>query len=112
MADDIQVNIRKDLASAIIGGSKVEVTPEGNVTVYTSASVRTKPAKAGSAPRGGTHIDISEDFNTVVLNGATIERGGGHLAVSTPGVVVTKPLPVDNVTGPIVLRSHGKHEIV
>jgi hypothetical protein len=52
----------------------------------------------------GTHI--SADFNTVVLNGATIERSAdGHLVISTPGIVITKPGPANDTA------SKATHEI-
>jgi hypothetical protein len=93
VAQSIQVNIGKDLGTAIIGGYKVEVSPDSNVTVYTNDGVQTKPgAVGGVAAAKGTHI--SEDFNTVVLNGATIEKAAdGHLVISTPGIVIAKSAP-------------------
>jgi hypothetical protein len=94
-ANGIQVNVDKDLSTATIGGYKVEVSPDSNVTVYSNDGVQTKPGASADAAAKGTHI--SEDFNTVVLNGATIERAAdGHLVISTPGIVITKPAPAND----------------
>ena len=63
------------------------------MTAYTNDGVETKAA-SGAATQG---ISISADFNTVVLNGATIERApDGHLVISTPGTVITKPGPAND----------------
>ena len=66
---DVQVSVGKDFV--IMGTDRVEVSPDGKkVTAYTNDGVETKAA-SGAATQG---ISISADFNTVVLNGATIER--------------------------------------
>jgi len=84
---DVQVSVGKDFV--IMGGDRVEVSPDGTkVTAYTNNGVETKAA-SGAATQG---ISISADFNTVVLNGATIERAAdGHFVISTAGTVITKP---------------------
>jgi len=89
---DEQIIVGKDFV--IIGGDRVEVSPDGKkVTAYTNDGVETKAA-SGAAAQG---ISISADFNTVVLNGATIERAvDGHLVISTPGTVITKPGPAND----------------
>jgi hypothetical protein len=81
---DVRVSVGKDFV--IMGTDRVEVSPDGkNVTAYTNDGVETKAA-SGAAPQG---ISISADFNSVVLNGATIERAAdGHLVISTPGTVI------------------------
>ena len=93
---DVKVDVSgKDFV--IIGGDRVEVSPDGKkVTAYTNDGVETKAA-SGAAAQG---ISISADFNTVVLNGATIERAAdGHLVISTPGTVTfTKPGPANDTT--------------
>jgi hypothetical protein len=89
---DVQVSVGKDFV--IIGGDRVEVSPDGKkVTAYTNDGVETKAA-SGAATQG---LSISADFNTVVLNGATIERAAdGHLVISAPGTVITKPGPAND----------------
>jgi hypothetical protein len=89
---DVQVSVGKDFV--IMGGDRVEVSPDGKkVTAYTNDGVETKAA-SGAATQG---ISISADFNTVVLNGATIERAAdGHLVISAPGTVITKPGPAND----------------
>jgi hypothetical protein len=79
----------------IMGGDRVEVSPDGKkVTTYTTDGVETRAA-SGTAPAQG--ISISADFNTVVLNGVTIERAAdGHLVISAPGTVITKPGPAND----------------
>ena len=81
---DVQVSVGKDFV--IMGTDRVEVSPDDKkVTAWTNDGVETKAA-SGSATQG---ISISADFNTVVLNGATIERAAdGHLVISTPGTVI------------------------
>ena len=91
----VTVSVGDDESTAIIGGVKVEVSRDSNVTVYTNEGVQTKPFD-GSAIAKGAHI--SEDFNTVVLNGATIVQAEGHLVISTPGIVITKPAPANDAT--------------
>src|ERR1700694_572847 len=78
----------------IMGTDRIEVSPDGKkVTAYTNDGVETKPASS-AATQG---ISISADFNTVVLNGATIERAAdGHLVISAPGTVITKPGPAND----------------
>jgi hypothetical protein len=98
---DIQVSVGKDFV--IMGGDRVEVSPDSNVVVYTNEAVQTN-SPFGEAAAKGTHI--SEDFNTVVLNGATIERSAdGHLVISTPGSVKIKPGPANDTA------SKATHEI-
>jgi Protein of unknown function (DUF1566) len=89
---DVQVSVGKDFV--IMGTDRVEVSPDGKkVTAWTNDGVETK-AGSGAATQG---ISISADFNTVVLNGATIERAAdGHLVISTPGTVITKPGPAND----------------
>jgi hypothetical protein len=95
----------------IMGGDRIEVSPDGKkVTAYTNDGVETKAA-SGEAPatRDGAisegavplsrdgGISISADFNTVVLNGATIERAAdGHLVISSSGTVIIKPGPAND----------------
>jgi hypothetical protein len=88
----VKVSFGQDFV--IMGGDRVEVSPDGKkVTAYTNEGVETKAA-SGAAAQG---ISISADFNTVVLNGATIERApDGHLVISTPGTVITKPAPAND----------------
>ncbi len=91
---DVQVSVGHDFV--IMGGDKVEVSPDGKtVTAYTGGGVELKAAQPAPAEAGGAAtqgISISADFNTVVLNGATIERAAdGHLVISTSGTVITKP---------------------
>ena len=87
----------------IMGTDRVEVSPDGEkVTAYTNDGVETKAASAAATPG----ISISADFNTVVLNGATIERAAdGHLVISSSGTVITKPGPANDTA------SKATHEI-
>jgi hypothetical protein len=121
---DVQVSVGKDFV--IIGGDRVEVSPDGKtVTAYTNEGVETKAASGAATPREGAisqeavppsrpahegalfkgvvppsrdgGISISTDFNTVVLNGATIERAAdGHFVISSSGTVITKPGPAND----------------
>ena len=90
--EDVQVSVGKNFV--IIGGDRVDVSADGTkVTAWTNDGVETKAA-SGAATQG---ISISADFNTVVLNGATIERAAdGHLVISSSGTVITKPGPAND----------------
>jgi len=103
----------------IMGTDRIEISPDGKrVTAWTNDGVETKAASdaqarwpdrcgrsGAAAPLEGskaapinkdTFISISADFNTVVLNGAAIERAAdGHLVISTSGTVITKPGPAN-----------------
>jgi hypothetical protein len=71
--------------SVIITTDRLEVSPDG----------KTVTAYSGAAPAPG--ISISAEFNTVVVNGVTIERAAdGHLVISAPGTVITKPGPAND----------------
>jgi hypothetical protein len=112
---EVQVSVGKDFV--IMGGDRVEVSPDGKkVTAYTNDGVETKAAQPAPARDGAIceevvphsrdgGISISADFNTVVLNGATIERAAdGHLVISTPGIVITKPGPANDSLAQKVLE--------
>ena len=109
---DVQVSVGKDFV--IIGGDRVEVSPDGKkVTAWTNDGVETKAASGAATPG----ISISADFNTVVLNGATIERvADGHLVISAPGTVITKPGPANDTAAKAatheigVIESAGEHK--
>ena len=108
---DVQVSVGKDFV--IMGTDRIEVSPDGKkVTAYTNDGVETKAAY-GAATQG---ISISADFNTVVLNGATIERAAdGHLVISAPGTVITKPGPANDTAAKATLEigaveSTGEHK--
>jgi hypothetical protein len=84
---DVQVSIGRDFV--IMGGDRVEVSPRphSDVVVYTNGVVQRK----NMPPPAGTGTYIAEDFNTVVMNGATVERAAdGHFVISTPGIVVIR----------------------
>ena len=85
----VQVSVGKDFV--IMGTDRVEVSPDGKkVTAYTNEGVETKAAAEYFWNMPAQGISISADFNTVVLNGATIERAAdGHLVISAPGTVIT-----------------------
>jgi len=109
---DVKVSFGQDFV--IIGGDRVEVSPDGKkVTAYTNEGVETKAA-SGAAAQG---ISISADFNTVVLNGATIERAAdGHLVISSSGTVITKPDPANDTAAKApthdigAIESAGEHK--
>ena len=108
---DVQVSVGKDFV--ILGTDRVEVSPDGKkVTAYTNDGVETKAA-SGAATQG---ISISADFNTVVLNGAIIERAAdGHLVISSPGTVIIKPGPANDTGAKATpeigaIESTGEHK--
>ena len=97
----IQVNIEEGVNAITINGTKVEISPEGNVVVYTNngESVQTKPALATkAAAKEGASIDIDKDFNTVAMYGAKVELTiEGSLIVYTNGTVKVKPAAANGV---------------
>lgn len=98
MDEGIQVAVEKDLSTVTIGTARIEVSSDGKkVTAYTKDGVETKPASGETGAKG---ICLVTDFNTVVLNGATIERAAdGHVVISTSGTVITKPGPSNDSQG-------------
>ncbi len=109
---DVQVSVGKDFV--IMGTDRVEVSPDGKkVTAYTNGGVETKATSGTSTPG----ISISADLNTVVLNGAAIERAAdGHLVISSSGTVLTRPYSANGTS--LKAATHeigdtemaGKHE--
>jgi hypothetical protein len=94
---DIQVSVGEGFV--IMGDDKVEVSADGKtVTAYTSGGVEAKAAEPVSAQGISKGVSISADFNTVVLNGVTIERAAdGHLVIFAPGGAVSaKPAPAND----------------
>ena len=121
---DVQVSVGKDFV--IIGGDRVEVSPDGtNVPADAKNGFEVKAASGAATARpredassqtsippcggwGATSeevvprsrdggISISADFNTVVLNGVTIERAAdGHLVISAPGGIVKQAAPAND----------------
>jgi len=110
---DVQESVGRDFV--IMGRDRVEVSVDGKkVTAYTNGAVEPK-----AAPRLVTWgiIRISGDFNTVVLNGTTIERAAdGHLVISSPGIIITTPYaanddPSKATTHEIgTIESRGEHK--
>ena len=85
--EDIQLNIGKELTTVTIHGTKVDITPDNNVTVYTDGGVVVKAAEAGAAETKSL-VGISDDFNSVAVYGTTIERAAdGSLIIRTNGNV-------------------------
>ena len=90
---DVELKVGKDLSTATLHGTKVEITPQGNVLLYTDAGVQAKPA-TGAAPAAGedNQITIGKDFNAVAMYGAKVELAtDGSLIVYTNGTVTVKP---------------------
>ena len=105
-APAVQISVGADTSTVTFGESKVEVSADGKkVTAYTSDGVETRTATNGAAASEGTLIQVSKDFNTVVLNGVTIEcAADNHLVISAPGVVITKPGPSNDSKKPKTLE--------
>src|SRR4051812_29490818 len=86
--ENIHVSISKTRSTAILQGIRIEVSPQSDVVVYTNNGVQTRPP-AGKNEKGAR---ISANLNSLMLNGATIERAGdGCLVISTRGSVIIKP---------------------
>lgn len=99
----VQLDVGSNLATitfeeSAFEGLKVEVTPDGNVTAYTSDDVKTRnalvveEAALAGEKAGGTEASIGTSFNSVSIFGATIETNLGALTIHTNGKVFVKPL--------------------
>jgi hypothetical protein len=98
---DVEVKVGKNLSTATINGTKVEISPDGNVVVFTNEGVQTKPAVTATvaAVTEDKQISIGKDFNMVAMYGATIELAAdGSLIVSTNGKITVKPAPVNDTS--------------
>jgi len=109
---NVEVKVGKDLSTATLNGTKVEISPEGNVVVFTNAGVQTKPAVAAdtAATEDKEFIvsKVGKDFNTVAMYGATVELAAdGKLIVTTNGTVQIKPAAA-NDTSAIALMAGQK----
>jgi hypothetical protein len=96
---DVKVSFGQDFG--IIGGDRVEVSPDGKKVTADAKNgfeVKAVSGAATRAPAGALpEISISADFNTVVLNGVTIERSvDGHLVISAPGGIVKQAAPAND----------------
>jgi Protein of unknown function (DUF1566) len=102
--EDIQINVGKDLSTAIIQGLIVEVSPDNNVVMYTNKGVQIKPATSSSeaaSAKEDTHLSIGKDFNTVALYSAKIELAAdGGVIVYTNGTVKLKAAPANDSVEP------------
>jgi len=95
----VQVEIEEGVSTATLNGTKVEISPEGNVVVFTNDAVQTKPAApAPAAPATeDKHLSIGKEFNSVAMYGAIVELGtDGILVVHTNGTVTVKPAPAND----------------
>jgi len=91
---ELQLNVSaKGLRTSLQNGTKVEISPEGDVTVYTEGGVEAKPGVSGEAAQA-QQISIAENFNAVSMFGAKVELAkNGNVIVHTDGTVKIK-LPV------------------
>ena len=89
-----EAKVGKDLSAIILDGTKLEISPEGNVAVFTNEGVQRKRASTDIFTKEeGTSINIGEDFKTFSMCGATVEAAtGGKLAVSTNGIFTIAPI--------------------
>jgi hypothetical protein len=87
----IQVDVKKDLSTATINGTKIEVGSDSNVVVHmTKKGVETKPAVAAVADEAKPAFSV--DSSKVSMYGATVEQAAdGSPIVSTNGHVKVKP---------------------
>jgi hypothetical protein len=105
---DVKVSFGQDFV--VMGDDWVEVSPDGkNVTADAKKSFEVKAA-SGAATQG---ISISADFNTVVLNGVTIERAAdGHLVISAPGGIVKQAAPANDTAAKATTHEIGAIESI
>jgi hypothetical protein len=88
----VQVTVDQNLSTATINGTKIEISTDSNVVVYSNEGVQTKPAStATAATTEDKQISIGKHFNTVAMYGAKVELAtDGSLIVSTNGKVQIK----------------------
>jgi hypothetical protein len=117
MTQGVQITVdENNVSTVVIGDARVEVGEHGKkVTAYAEHGIEARPA-SGEAPAKGTQFSVSEDFRTVVVNGVTIEQAAdGHLVISAPGTVITKPSPANDTAAKAAheigaIESTGEHK--
>jgi hypothetical protein len=93
----IQVSLEEGgVADVTINGTKVaEVSPDGNVVVFTNEDVQTKPAAAATEDK---QLSIGKDFNTVAIYGAKVKLAtDGSVIVYTNGIVTIEPAAANDI---------------
>ena len=102
----IQLSITPDLTTATLGGTTVQITPAGDVTVYTDVGIETQPVAAAAEAAATTQtaaaaapaetdikIGLSKTFNEFTMYGAKVGLAAdGSFTVSTAGKTKIKPV--------------------
>ncbi len=94
-ANGIQLDVNEDRSIIILGENRVEISPDGKrVTAYTKDGFETKAASPAETDSEDIEVSISNDLNTVVVNGVTVSQADdGQLFIIAPGAKVSnKPL--------------------
>ena len=100
-----ELNMGKDrVARVTFGDVQADITPDGNVKVYTDEAFQAKPADAVAAETapvaGDSNITIKQDFSYVAVYGAKIEQTAAGFVVSTNGKAQNAPVPDTGVLKP------------
>ncbi len=93
-AKGIQVKLDAALGTVVLNDIMAEISPRGDVLVFTDSGVETKPAadETGAPDTENNPISIGNDFNSVAVYGAKLEvTPDGGLSVSTKGIVKIRP---------------------
>lgn len=102
----IQTSIEEGLSRITLNGTKIDITPDGNSTVYSNQSVQTMPAVNDAFMNEPLHI--GKDFNSVSAYGVKIEpMPDGSLIVYSNGAVITKSAPVNDPVIPVATYRIG-----
>jgi hypothetical protein len=84
---EVKITVDEEVSTVILGDAIVEISADGRkITAYVEDNKSVRPCIVKAAGKKITGVSISEDFNTVVLNGITIEQTkDGALTIKTPG---------------------------
>ncbi len=87
----ILLDVNEELSVVTLGENRVEISPDGKrVTAYTRDGLETKAAVPVDAASEGAEIIVSNDLNTIVVNGVTVgQADDGHLFIIAPGAKVS-----------------------
>ena len=97
---NVQMSVSENLGTAIVDGTKIEISSNGNIVVYTDRNVLKKAAPAPTtAARENHYFYIGKNFNGVAMYGARVSLlANGELIVYTDGTVKIKPPVASDAT--------------
>jgi len=96
---DSDVTITTDVTTVMVGGTKVQFSRDGNVTVYTDGGIETRGADP-TVPEGERkNLRMGADFRTAAQYGSEVKKSlNGSIIVATDGAIAVKK-PVVTIEG-------------